>query len=142
MARTRADFNSITTVTAATLTITALAHAGHTIVSNLAATQTFTLPAATGTGNVYRIFVAITKTGDLIIDAVGSDVINGMVMIATDASGFTDLATVTDTNITMNGTTSGGVVGTMITLTDVISGVWHCSGFVNATGAEGTIFNA
>lgn len=133
---------SVYEVTGATLTITS-ALAGKTIVSNLAATQTFTLPAASGTGHEYTIFVETTKTGDLVIQAASaSDVINGAVAVTTDAAGVTIPTAATSDTITMNGTTTGGVQGSRVTLQDVASGVWSVTGALVSTGTEATPFSA
>lgn len=129
--------------TASTLAVTAGAFAGITIVSNLAATQTATLPAATGSGNVYRFFVKITKTGNLVIQvASSSDIILGAVGMATDAAGVTIPTAATSDTITMNGSTTGGLLGSQVVLQDVASGVWAVSGFIVSSGAEATPFSA
>jgi len=129
-------------VTAAALSVTADAYAGQTIVSNLAATQTFTLPAATGSGNEYEVYVQITKTGDLVIQVVGDDVIQGGVTVATDTSGIAVPTAATTDTITMNGTTTGGVKGSHVVLKDVAADTWRVSGFLVSTGAEATPFSA
>lgn len=129
-------------LTAATLTVTS-ALAGKTIVSNLAATQTITLPAATGTGHEYEVFVQTTKTGDLVIQAASaSDVINGVVALATDAAGVSVPTAAASDTITLNGTTTGGVQGSSVLLKDVASGVWRVTGALVSTGTEATPFSA
>lgn len=130
-------------VTAATLAITAAGYAGQTIVSNLAATQTFTLPAATGSGNIYRILIKTTKTGNMIIKvANATDVIQGTLAVSTDASGVViPTASTTDT-ITMSGSTTGGVAGSQVVLQDVAAGLWAVSGGLVSTGVEATPFSA
>ncbi len=131
--------------TAATLDVTAAAFAGNTIVSNLAATQTATLPAATGSGNIYRFFVNITKSGDLIIKvnaSPGTDIMQGGVAVSTDAAGVAILASATADTITMNGGTKGGVKGSWVELQDVMPGVWRVGGFLVSTGNEATPFSA
>ena len=130
-------------VTDATLTLRQDAHSGQTVVSNLAATQTFTLPASAGTGNVYTIFVKTTKTGDLVIQvANATDVMNGGVSVATDAAGVSIPAAATSDTITMNGSTTGGVQGSWVRLADAASGVWMVEGFLVSTGTEATPFSA
>lgn len=130
-------------VTASTLAITAAAHAGQTIVSNLAATQTFTLPAATGSGNTYRVFIKTTKTGNMIIQvASSSDIMQGAVGVTTDAGGVVIPTASTSDTITMSGSTTGGVAGSQVELQDVASGVWRVSGALVSTGAEASPFSA
>lgn len=130
-------------LTASTLSLTAGGHSGQTVVSNLAAAQTITLPAASGSGNIYRIFVKTTKTGNLVIQAASaSDVMNGVLGVATDAGGVNIPTAATSDTITMNGSTTGGVQGSYVELQDVASGVWRVSGALVSTGAEATPFSA
>lgn len=129
--------------TAATLTVTPDAYAGKTIVSNLAATQTATLPAATGSGNIYRFFVQTTKTGDLVLQvASASDIMQGAIGVATDAAGVVIPTAATSDTLTMNGTTTGGVKGSLAVFQDIASGVWSVSGALVSTGTEATPFSA
>lgn len=130
----------VVSFTGASLALTEAGHAGQTVVSDLAATQAITMPAATGTGNTYKIYVKTTKTGDLTITAAGSDVINGAVGVTTDAAGVTIPATAAITTITMNGGTTGGVRGSHVELQDVASGIWRVSGMLVSTSTEATPF--
>ena len=134
--------HGVVVVTGSTLAIRADAHAGQTIISTLAATQTFTLPAATGSGNTYKVFVDITKTGDLKIQVTTTDVILGGVTIATDIAGVVMPTAATSDTITLNGTTKGGVKGSHVEFQDVSSATWRVSGFLVATGAEANPFSA
>lgn len=132
----------IVTVADATLAINEGGHAGQTIVSNLAATQTFTLPAATGSGNVYKVFVNITKTGDLVIQVTTTDIMQGGVAISSAITGVTMLAAATSDTMTINGSTKGGLKGTHVEFQDVSSGTWRVSGFLVSTGTETDPFSA
>ena len=127
--------------TSAALTLTPEAHSGVTVNSNLAATQAITLPAATGSGNIYRIYVLITKTGDLTITTNGSDDLTGGVAVVTDIAGVVVSSDGTDTIITMNGSTTGGVKGSWVELQDVASATWRVTGYLVATGTEATPFS-
>lgn len=135
----------ITSVTAATLSITAAAHAGHTIVSDLAATQTFTLPASSGSGNRYTIVVNTTKTGDLVIEvANATDVMKGYALLAADGGDTAVMfatASTSDT-VTLDGTTTGGIAGAVVKLTDMKAGFWHVEVISDASGTEATPFSA
>lgn len=130
----------IVTLAAATLTLTAALHAGKVVVTALADTLTITLPAATGSGNVYTIYTSITATGDHIYSAAGSDVLNGVVGVSTDIAGVMESAQVTDTGMLMNGTTKGGLAGSCVVFTDVAAAVWWVSGAVVSSGSEATVF--
>lgn len=135
----------ITTLTAASLTLTAAAHAGHKIVSDLAATQTITLPDATGSGNEYEVIVKTTKTGDLVIQVPdSSNVMSGYAVLAADAGDTTLMfatAATTDT-VTLNGTTTGGIAGARVRLVDIAADTWFVEVFSDASGTEATPFSA
>lgn len=134
---------NIVNCTASTLTVTADLHAGRIVTFNRAGGITATLPAASGTGNVYKFFTSTTFTGNGIIQvANATDIIQGGVAVSTDAGGVTILAAATSDTITMNGSTTGGIKGSWVELTDVASGIFMCSGFLVSTGAEATPFSA
>ena len=132
------------TVTAATLAVTAAAHAGATIVSNLAATQTFTLPAATGSGNRYDFIVNTTKTGDLVIQVTTTDIMKGFAILAHDGGDTVFMsATAADTDtVTLDGTTTGGIAGARCSVRDIASATWYVEVFSDASGTEATPFSA
>jgi len=125
-----------------TKTLDPRVHAGRTIDLSIAATQTITLPAANGTGDVYNIVCSITATGDKVINAAGSDTMGGTAIVTTDTAGhvFPTVASTTVT-ITLNGSTSGGIIGSQVVLTDVASGVWAVSCMLPSTGVEITPFS-
>lgn len=125
------------------LTLTAAGYAGQTVVSTIAAAQTITLPAATGSGNIYRVFFNVTASGNKVIQvASSSDIMQGAIGMSTDAAGVTIPTASTSDTITLNGSTTGGVKGSHVELQDVASGVWRVSGFLVSTGAEATPFSA
>lgn len=129
-------------VSSATLTLDPRVHAGRTINLSIAATQTITLPAATGSGDVYNIVCTITATGDKIINAAGSDVMGGTAIVTTDISGVV-VPTVASTTvtITLNGSTTGGIIGSQVVLTDAASGLWTVNCMLPSTGVEATPFS-
>lgn len=119
------------------------AYAGRTINLNSTTGRIITLPAATGSGAAYTIFVGATvSSGSHVVSAAGSDVIQGVVAIATDVAGVS-VPTASDTNtITLNGGTTGGVRGSWLELQDVASGIWSVKGGLVSTGTEATPFSA
>ena len=124
-------------------TLTKAENAGKINVFNVAGGMTFTLPAALGTGDVYTFFVSTTLTSSGIIAAASaSDVILGGVSISTDIAGVTMLSAATSDTITMNGTTTGGLLGSWVRLTDAASGQWMLEGFLKSSGTEATPFSA
>lgn len=118
-------------------------HAGTTVYFNDADGGTIVLPASDGTGSTFTIFVGITLTTSLVIEvANATDTIGGGVAISTDIAGVTMLAAATTDTITLNGSTTGGLVGSWVRLTDVAAGKWMLEGFLCSSGAEGTPFSA
>lgn len=131
-------------VTAATLTLTHDDHAGRIVTLNRAAGITVTLPDATGSGDVYEIFVGTTVTSNsYVIQAPDADnIIQGVIGVATDAAGVNiPTASTTDT-ITMSGSTTGGIKGSYVRLVDVAADTWMVSGSLVSSGAEATPFSA
>jgi len=137
--------DSLVSVTA-DVTLTSASHAGRTMILDVASGATVTLPAATGTGNVYKFFVKTTVTSNDYIIQVASadDTMAGVAMVANDggatASIFETVAA-SDT-ITLDGSTTGGILGGQIELQDVASGVFSVAIRQAATGTEATPFSA
>lgn len=133
----------VITITAAT-TLSDDAYAGVTV--NLSSTtgRIITLPAATGSGQTYTIFVGATvSSGSHVIRvASASDVMQGAVAIATDIAGVTCPTTTTSDTLTMNGSTTGGVIGSRVEFQDIATGIWSVRGALVSTGAEATPFSA
>jgi hypothetical protein len=132
--------------TATSLAITAAAHANRTVVVNSTAAIAITLPQALGTGNKYKfvVGVAATATSHTIKVANATDVMTGYAFCVTttsdNAEGFKTSAT-SDT-ITLNGTTLGGVVGDIIEIEDIKTGVFSVRLSTAPTGTEATPFSA
>lgn len=138
---------SVITLTPVTITAsTSLkknVHKGTLTRLSAAAGLTATLPAATGSGDVYPIAVATSVTSNgYIIAALGTDILAGAVVVATDIAGVTCPTTATSDKMTLNGGTTGGLAGSKVTLTDLASGVWLVEGSLISTGAEATPFSA
>lgn len=137
---------SLVAATAATLTVTAEAHAGRTVVLNRAAGQAITLPVATGSGNAYRFFVAttITSNSTTIKVATASGTMAGVAIVAndTDASASIFETAADSDTITFNGSTTGGILGATVELQDVAANLWSVRVIGAATGSEATPFSA
>lgn len=109
--------------------------------TTVATAQTFNLPAATGKGGKYSIYIGVTATGNKIVKANGTDLIQGAAVLAsTGTSGSFSSAANTNT-ITLNGTTTGGVKGSLIELTDVAAGEWSVKVHGCGTGVAATCFS-
>jgi hypothetical protein len=136
--------NGVINTTVTQLTLSPAVHANKTLVVDSAAPIAITLPAATGTGDVYTIFIdtAATATASTIL-AAGSDKMYGVCLAATTASNAVKgyLITTGATTISLNGTTTGGVKGDVIYLTDCKASVWSVEMTTAPTGTTATPFS-
>lgn len=119
-------------------------HSGTVVTLDAAAGLTVTLPAASGTGRVFKIVVGTTVTSNsyVIQVASSSDIIQGALGVSTDAAGVVIPTAAASDTITMNGSTTGGIKGSTVILSDVASGVWAVGGALVSTGVEATPFSA
>lgn len=131
---------------AAAVTLTADGYAGQRIILDRAAGITFTLPAATGSGNVYEFIVVTTVTSNEYKIQVhnAATTMQGYALIAQDGGDTSVMFEAGDTadTIDMNGTTRGGLKGARIVVTDVKANIWHAHVISAATGTEATPFTA
>lgn len=136
-------FNQPITITAAT-TLKRVPHAGVAVVLNSTTGRIITLPASAGNGDVYTLFIGTTvSSGSHVFQvANATDVLQGVVALTTDIAGTPIPTTTTSDTITMNGSTTGGVVGTWIRVTDAIAGFWMLEGSLVCTGVESSPFSA
>ena len=134
--------NGLKTLTAST-TLTRKAHAGRPIVISAAAGLTLTLPAATGSGDSYEIIIGTSVTSNAyIINVVGNDAMFGNALLTQDAADTAvmfEAAADTD-QISMNGSTKGGLKGGFIRLIDIAADTWFVKLESGATGTEATPF--
>lgn len=125
------------------LTLTAAEHHGRTIALDTAAGSTITLPAAVGSGAMFRFLVTVAATSNQHrINVVGNDAFFG-VFIAGNDSDNTVVAwpTAADADqINMSGTATGGFKGAFITLQDMLPDCWSVFGVSDASGTEATPF--
>lgn len=109
---------------------------------------TYTLPAATGSGNTYTFVVgtASTGTGTYVVKVKNStDVMAGRAYMLTDnaADAIIGFETAADTDtVTLNGSTTGGAKGDVVTITDIASGLFLVKCDLSGTGTEATPFSA
>ena len=127
----------------ATDSVTIAEHAGRTLLLGEVggnAAVTLTLPAATGTGAVYKFIVSVTNTSNYKIQvADATDTIDGIMLYldedGTAVSAFPTVAA-SDT-ITLNGGTTGGIVGDYLELIDIATDQYHVRGVMRvAAGAN------
>ncbi len=132
---------SVNDVTAnTTLTV---ADSGQVFLLDAAAGVTVTLPTAAA-GLTYTFVVKTSVTSNSYKITAGSS--NGYFMgslATTTGTGSADIFTgngSSDISVTMNGTTTGGLLGTLITITCVTTGLWEVSGTNIASGTIATAF--
>lgn len=90
-----------------------------------------TLPAASGSGLRLRFIVGAVNTSNHIIKvANASDVLKGQIdILDNDANALTAYAASgSDDTITLNGTTTGGLVGDLIEVQDIATNIWMVTG--------------
>jgi len=126
-----------------TLTATNAANAGKMILLNTASGSTVTLPASTGSGNSYEFVVSVTVTSNnhVVKVANASDTMVGFAIVRSAAGAAFYTVTASDT-ITMNGTTTGGVIGSHIMIKDVATNVWSVRANLVGSGTAATPFGA
>lgn len=142
-----AGTTGVVVTTATSLSLTATQHANKLLVVNTNSTvaNTFTLPAATGSGNRYHILNGIAQTqGSIVITRAGSDVLKGRALsfdssaVATHANIF---VTLTATAITWNRTTTGGIGHDDVILFDDAAGSWRVFVTNHTSGDDATPFS-
>lgn len=133
-----------------TLTVTAALHAGKVIQFGKLSGTVVTLPAATGTGNIYRfvIGIAATSNANIIKVANSTDVMAGSVNLQQDVDSAGTLkmwqAAATDDTMKFAGAaTTGGIKGGYIEVVDYAAGFFSCRAFTSSGGgSEATPFSA
>jgi len=139
-----------TTPAGSTLTVTRSTHLGRTILLDTLTGSVCTLPAAAGTGDVYRFFVSVAPTSNNhivkvanvsdtmvgVLASVPTTIAQAVTAVSAEAAGGTD-----DT-ITMNGTTGGGIAGTYLECTDIATNLWLIRGSLIASGVLTTALSA
>lgn len=138
--------DAIANVTDASIALTSDAHAGLTVVLNRAAGSAVTLPDASGTGAKYTLVIGTSVTSNTTTIKVGSaaDSMIGHAFVASDGDDSAlafEIAQDEDT-ITLNGSTTGGIKGDQIEITDIGQGEWLVKAVLSGTGTEATPFSA
>lgn len=135
-------------LTAAAIALSELRQGDRRLVRlNLAAGQALTLPYSTGKGGTYRFYVQTTVTGSTTIAVkagnnpatAAADVMYGQANVSGSTPGVF-VATANGT-ITLNGTTTGGLIGSYIEVEDVKIGQWRINGALLGSGTAATPFS-
>ena len=140
---TVAEINAVADVSARvvsaagpTLAVTAALHGGRIIAFDQTGGTAATLPAATGTGNVYHFVVKVknTSSANTIVVADSTDLFQGQVINtdddATTPVSYTANAAGDVDTISLNGTTTGGQIGDWVEVVDIATNVYAVRGFV------------
>lgn len=122
--------NRVPVALTATVALTAALNANRVNYITGTAAAAYTLPEATGTGNSYIFFMGEVNTNGTTF--VTPDLVNSLLygkanMLDVDATAATAFFTVTagDTNtVTFDGTTKGGQIGDIVTITDLATDVF------------------
>ena len=118
----------------ATDAITEAEHAGRTLLLGEVggnAEVTLTLPDATGSGTTYKFVVSVTNTSNYVIKVPdANNTIDGIITyLDLDGTAVTGYGTAaTSDTITLNGTTTGGLLGDHLELIDIATDQWHVRG--------------
>jgi hypothetical protein len=132
----------------ATTAIVRATHANLTLALNASGGFTSTLPASTGSGDIYHFVVGTVSTTGYVVTAAGSDVFKGTLQIVVPGSTYAtagageSFTSTTNQNITLNGTTKGGVnIGDWFEIQDIAASVWSATGMLSGSGTLATPFS-
>lgn len=139
----------VVTTTATALSLTVAAHAERVVLINTDSTvaNTFTLPAATGSGAKFTIVNNIVQTqGTVVVAANGTDVLTGKAKAfdstAVTAAAEVFLTSATSDKISLNLTTSGGLGYDTVEALDVAANTYLVDVEYTASGNIVTPFSA
>ena len=147
-----AGYNSVVILTANT-TITVADHAGRALLCN-DADGVFTLPSIVVTEPADKTdptqlcnlgaqftFIVVTAATDMDIVTDGTDkFVGGLYTGVTDATGKTFISGSSNDVITQNGSTKGGLAGSIITVTAIASAQYAVQGIILGSGTLVTPF--
>ena len=105
--------------------------------------NTLTLPDATGSGATYKFVVSVTNTSNYIIKVPdANNTIDGIITyLDLDGTAVTGYGTAaTSDTITLNGTTTGGIVGSWVEVTAIASAKYFVRGSLIGSGTIATPF--
>lgn len=132
----------------ATLSVTEASHDGKIILLNSTGGSVCTLPAASGSGALFRFRISVLATSNshVVKVANASDIMQGVITtVDTDTAGtVTGWATgASDDTITMNRSTTGSAMrGEWVEALDAATNVWLVRGCLANTGSGATPFSA
>jgi hypothetical protein len=129
----------------ATDAVTVTEHAGRTLLLGEVggnALVTLTLPDATGSGATYKFIVSVTNTSNYVIAVPdANNTIDGvMLYLDEDGTAVTAFPTVAASDtITLNGTTTGGVLGDYLEIVDIAADQYHVRGVMRVPAGSNPV---
>lgn len=136
--------NTVVSGSGATVTLTA-AQSGNTVLFDRAAGIVYTLPAP-AVGLTYTFIATVSVTSNAYEVGVANEAttfIQGPLPVGvaagTSSVYFGDGTSIVE--VTSNGTTTGGLLGSWYTLTCVSATIWQVSGFLSGSGTVATPFS-
>jgi len=129
----------------ATDAVTIAEHAGRTLLLGEVggnALVTLTLPDATGSGATYKFIVSVTNTSNYVIAVPdAANTIDGvMLYLDEDGTAVTAFPTVAASDtITLNGTTTGGVLGDYLEIVDIAADQYHVRGVMRVPAGSNPV---
>ena len=129
----------------ATDAVTVTEHAGRTLLLGEVggnALVTLTLPVATGSGATYKFIVSVTNTSNYVIAVPdANNTIDGvMLYLDEDGTAVTAFPTVAASDtITLNGTTTGGVLGDYLEIVDIAADQYHVRGVMRVPAGSNPV---
>jgi hypothetical protein len=140
------ETNAPVNVTGSSVALTSALHAGKVVTLNRAAGIAVTLPAATGSGDKYRLLVGTTFTGAATVKVVGNDIMKGTALLFQDSAdtvvGFATAADSDTIDLLGTANSTGGIAGESIELIDIAADTWYVNIVSDAGGTEATPFSA
>lgn len=132
--------SAVSLIAGATSTLSAPKQGIQYLRTTVATAQTINIPAATGKSGAFNIFIGVTATGNKVIKAAGTTTFQGVAVMAGGTSG-TFASAANSNTITFNGSTQGGVLGTLVELRDVAPNVYSVKVHSVGTGIQVTPFS-
>lgn len=134
----------------ATPIVLTTAQSGRKILVDDAAGLDFTLPAiaTADIGTTFEFFVTVSVTSNSFrVTSAAGDLMTGSILLVDDTAAYTAPQAVvvkpatTFLVMTMNGTTTGGKIGTMVRFTATSATQWFVEGTANGSGVLATPFS-
>lgn len=137
----------VVTTTSTALSLTVALHADRVVLVNTNSTvaNTFTLPAALGTGERFTIINNIVQTqGTVVVAAASTDVMHGIahVVSSTEEAAGCFLTSASSDKISLDLTTTGGLGHDRIECIDSAAATWTVFCTLNGSGTLATPFSA